>query len=305
MAIGALVSWAVSAGAQIATADADGFVGRWTLALDFNGREVEMSLEFRDNSGWLAASLSSPQSAGPSAIENLVLNGPTLTLGWWQSIQGQDTAMRMALDLVEGVLAGSFGDRNGLFSAELVGWKVGADRPAVAKPQGVARVAQTVRQESRLRGATTELIVGDRRIRIAYSDLERADGDYSRLQELGNDEVFAFTNGRATKLLTEASLKFGDTVVEKGNVHSSYPGVYSLWLRKVDGGWRLIFNVDADIWGTQRQAELDVAEVPLSIEQPLALENRFKIELAEAAGGGVLRMVWGQYQWTVRFEVID
>ena len=77
------------------------------------------------------------------------------------------------------------------------------------------------------------------------------------------------------------------------------------WLRRVDAGWRLIFNVDADIWGTQRRAELDVAEVPLLIEQPLALENLFKIELAEATDGGVLRMVWGQYQWTVPFEVID
>lgn len=249
-----LVSMALSpATAQVAPADAEEFVGSWTLSMIFGGREIEMSLDLLEVDGVLGATLSSAFQSEPQQITDITKEGGLLTLAWVTNAQGQDTTLQMALRSVDGELAGTFGDVDGFFSTEVTGWQ-GDRSPA---PEGQAASARRS-----LRGdSSTELVVADQKISIRYAPLEASSPDYERLLALASGEVSRFEGGRAIKLLSEASLKFGDIVVPKGNIAANYGGVYSLWLKKTDDGWELVFNREADIWGTQRLAEADVASV--------------------------------------------
>ena len=104
-------------------------------------------------------------------------------------------------------------------------------------------------------------------------------------------------------MLTEANLKFGDVVIKQGNAHESYPGVYSLWLKKVGDGWHLVANEHADIWGTQHAPESDVAEIPLTVGKADKKEDQFKLELVEEGMGGTLNIAWGDHTWSAKFSV--
>ena len=114
--------------------------------------------------------------------------------------------------------------------------------------------------------------------------------------------MFSFTQGRATKLLTEADLHFGDVVVKQGNAHETYPGVYSLWLKKTADGWHLVANEHADIWGTQHRDEADAAEIPLTVAKTDEEQEVFEVELVEEGQGGTLKIAWGDTQWTADFK---
>jgi len=295
--VATLVAAAVPLGAQVTSSVAKGFTGEWTLSMDFNGQELEMQLEIRDASGKLAGSISSARSAEPQAIEDFDLEDGELTLGWSQEAQGQNMAMTMVLRIADGGgLSGRLADEGGFFSADLVAWK--GDDAAPAAPR------TSVRRRRRA-GKSTELVVADQKIRISFADLEKDSDDYRRMEALAPGEVFSFLSGRSTKLLTDASLRFGDVLVERGNVHANYPGVYSLWLKRTADGWSLVLNSDGDIWGTQRLAEADVSEIALHSSPTDEEVPAFTVELLEADDGGLLRLAWGEYQWTALFEVVD
>ena len=76
---------------------------------------------------------------------------------------------------------------------------------------------------------------------------------------------------------------------------SSRLAVSSLWAKKVSADeWRLIFNSEADIWGTARKAENDLVEVPLEIAEGLEVVENFTIELTPVSEDDVeMSMAWG------------
>jgi Protein of unknown function (DUF2911) len=117
------------------------------------------------------------------------------------------------------------------------------------------------------RPAPTEarMIVNGKRVRIAFADLEMGEVDWDAFQNVEDGEIFSFASSRATKIYTDIDLKFGDTIIKTENMAPNYPGVYSLWLKRVGDGWHLVFNSQPDIWGTRHRAEHDVAEIPLSV----------------------------------------
>ena len=285
------------AAAQVAPAEAEEFVGSWTLSMIFNGREIEMSLDLLEIDGVLGGTLSSVFRSEPQQITDIAKEGGILTLAWMTTVQGQDTTLQLALRSVDGELAGTFGDIDGFFSTEITGWQ--GDRPP--PPDGQAASARG----SRRGDSSTELIVADQKITIRYAPLKAGSPDYERLLALASGEVSRFEGGRAIKLLSEASLKFGDTVVPKGNVAANYGGVYSLWLKKTDDGWELVFNREGDIWGTQRLAAADVTSVRVDYGRAETEAEELTIELVDAPGGGLLRLAWGASEWMAPFEVTD
>ena len=263
----------------------------------FNDQEIEMSLDLHDFDGELGATLSSAFQSEPQQIANITKDGDVLTLGWVTKAQGQDTTLQLTLRSVDGALTGTFGDVDGFFSTEITGWQ--GERPPA--PEGQVASART----SRRRDASAEIVVADQKISIRYAPLKANGPDYERLLALATGEVSRFEGGRAIKLLSEASLKFGDTVVPKGNIAADYSGVYSLWLKRADSGWEIVFNREADIWGTQRLAEADVASVAVDYRVAETETEELTIELVEVPGGGLLRMAWGASEWIAPFEIID
>ena len=149
------------------------------------------------------------------------------------------------------------------------------------------------------------LSLGEKSISITASRAKTDSGDYTRFEELAAGQVVSFRESQATKLRTEANLDFGGTIIKTGNVAENYPGVYSLWLKKSADGWRAVFNEQADIWGTQHDAEFDVAEIALDYSTKDEPAENFTIELKEEGDGGLLRLAWGPHQWTASFKLAE
>lgn len=100
----------------------------------------------------------------------------------------------------------------------------------------------------------------------------------------------------ATRLDTDAQLTFGDLVVPAGS--------YSLFARRVDArNWELIVNEQTGQWGTEHDESRDVGRTPLVWESKDDSTEQFTIEVAEIAGGGELRFIWGTHVLKAKFTV--
>ncbi|MDX1384009.1 MAG: DUF2911 domain-containing protein, partial [Thermoanaerobaculia bacterium] len=107
---------------------------------------------------------------------------------------------------------------------------------------------------------------------------------------------------RTMKLLTDADLVFGDTRVKAFNLAPNYPGCYGVWMKRVEDGWHLVFNTQADNWGTQYEPETDAAEVPLQVAELETPVERLQVELTGADGSGKIRILWGNTAWSAAFR---
>lgn len=172
-----------------------------------------------------------------------------------------------------------------------------------ADSDAAARAAERRERFRRLRyGNLAEIELGGKQLRISYPDLLTDSDDYRAFESLGAGHVSAWNGGRAVKLLTHASLSFDGIVVPYGNASPDYPGVYSLWPKRTAGGWSLVFNGEADIWGSQRDAAADAVEVPLQHSTADEPTEKLTIEFLEVEPGLVLRIAWGDHQFLAAFE---
>ncbi len=178
--------------------------------------------------------------------------------------------------------------------------------PATAEANdGDAEVAAAARRERfrRLRyGNLAEIELAGKQLRISYPDLLTDSDDYRALESLGTGAVSAWNSGRAVKLLTHTSLSFDGIVVPYGNASPDYPGVYSLWPKRTEDGWSLVFNNEADIWGSQRNPAADAVEVPLEHSSTDEPAGKLTIEFLEVEPGAVLRIAWGDHQFLAAFD---
>jgi hypothetical protein len=71
----------------------------------------------------------------------------------------------------------------------------------------------------------------------------------------------------------------------------------------VEDGWRLVFNNQADMWGTQYEPGTDVAVIPLEVAELETPQEELLVELTEEGGDGRLRIVWGNRAWSAPFQV--
>lgn len=166
-----------------------------------------------------------------------------------------------------------------------------------------ARAAARREQFRRLRyGNLAELELNGKQLRISYPDLLTDSDDYRAFESLGAGDVAAWNSGRAVKLLTHTSLSFDGIVVPYGNASPDYPGVYSLWPKRTAGGWSLVFNGEADIWGSQRNPAADAVEVPLEHSSTDEPAGKLTIEFLDVEPGAVLRIAWGDHQFLAAFE---
>jgi hypothetical protein len=151
--------------------------------------------------------------------------------------------------------------------------------------------------------ATAKLKFGDKEVQIAFTKSPGKGPSFDQLTSLKDGSVVKFFDQLPPKLKTEIDLKFGDTIIKAGNVAKDYPGVYSLWFKKVGDGWRLVFNNEAGVFGTMHDPTADAAEIPLTVARPATSTGAFEVELKqEGPSGGLLRMAWGNHEWTTSFE---
>ncbi len=101
----------------------------------------------------------------------------------------------------------------------------------------------------------------------------------------------------STTFSTAADLSFANGVsVPKGS--------YSLWAQKqADGSWKLVFNKQTGQWGTEHDAAQDLYAAPLSQGKASESAERVTLALAEADGGGVLNIHWGDLNLSAKFKL--
>jgi hypothetical protein len=128
--------------------------------------------------------------------------------------------------------------------------------------------------------------------------------DFARLLSTPVGSVVQLTSASVPRLKIDTSLRFGKTTVATGNQGAGIPGLYGIWLKRVAMGWRLVFNHEADVWGSQHDPKFDAAEIDLTHSEGHAASRPFAVALVPtAADRGRFVIVWGPHEWTADFSL--
>lgn len=275
---------------------ARGFMGEWVLTVDAADGPMHLLLNFVDVDGKLGATLQSPAQTQAQIITDITPVSRGLKLRYAATFGETETGMVLVVRLELGTLNGSMSDELGLTTVEV------RDSDELL---GLGLFSADVRgvRGGKLPGRALMDLQGNQ-VKVHFVELKTGTDDHKRFGQVKNGEIFEFTSARATKFFTAADLKFGNIIIETENAGKNYPGVYSLWLRKVGDGWHLVFNHHADIWGTMHEAQADVAEIPLTVRTIEEEQKKFLIELEPREDEqGVLRLAWGNTEWTANFSL--
>ncbi len=271
------------------------FIGKWTVSMDMGGRAMNFDLVLKEIDGKVGGTLDSARQPEPRAIDSMSVDeAGNLVMDYEMSFGSQSFKLQFVASLVADGFEGTVTEGSGLFEAAFTAKEAQEDPEASQQRRRNRRGAAN---QARLR------LDGGENLRVSFGALKVDSEDHKRLEELGDGEVFEFVGGRATKLFTDVDMVFPEATVKTQNMAPNYPGVYSLWLKKTDDSWNLVFNEEADIWGTMHNAEADAAEISLvasKLDEPAAT---FKVELKKTDDGGQLRILWGDTVWTADFKV--
>jgi hypothetical protein len=128
--------------------------------------------------------------------------------------------------------------------------------------------------------------------------------DYARLDSAANGAVIELTESQVPRFTIETPVRFGNVTLRTENQVGGFPGVYGLWLKRVGAGWRLVFNNEYDVWGTQHDPKFDVADIELTHTAQEPATQPFTMSLIPTGSDrGQLAVVWGAHRWTADFVV--
>ncbi|MEO2196861.1 MAG: hypothetical protein ABGY72_12325 [bacterium] len=129
--------------------------------------------------------------------------------------------------------------------------------------------------------------------------------DFAALESTADGEIVALSGSAVIRLRSEVSLRSGDTLIPTENLAPNYPGSYGLWLKAVGDGWRLVFNHEADSWGTQHDPAFDAVEIDLThVHGGPTTDRPLQAYLVPRRPGEVgLVIHWGQHTWTADFTI--
>ncbi len=264
----------------LSTTEAQQFMGHWMLSAEFQGTPTKLGLTLEERGGFLEATVVG--FFGEAEGENLRRDAEKLIF----DVNAGVGVFRMEVALQDGKLEG------GLFSEEaLLAAFTGeeSDRTTLARfliPENETRIER-----------------GEQLVRFRFVQAKHEGQDYERVSELEPGSVLQFVEHEAMKLTTELPLKVQGLEVPVGNITADYPGVYSLWLKRTEAGWSLVFNEKPDVWGTQHDAAADIGEVKLQHQAGQPPSELLKAEFVDEEGGQELRISWGEHLWTTALEV--
>ena len=155
------------------------------------------------------------------------------------------------------------------------------------------------------RNETAVVLPDASRIAVLVWQEQLVDGDdFAALATLADGEVVRLTQGAVIRLRNEVPLRFGDTPIPTANLAPDFPGSYGLWLKRAGDGWRLVFNHEADSWGTQHEPAFDAAEIELEhAENGLATRPLGAALVPVTAHAGRLVIHWGAHEWAADFTI--
>jgi hypothetical protein len=141
---------------------------------------------------------------------------------------------------------------------------------------------------------TVKTTVGAASIQVAYSrPLKRGRVIFGNVVPW--NQVWRTGANAATQLTTDRDLVFGATVVPAGK--------YTLWTLPTPTGAKLIINRQTGQWGTDYDAEKDLARLDLSANRLSQPVEQFVIGVAPQGSGGALRLAWDDREYVIPFTV--
>lgn len=98
---------------------------------------------------------------------------------------------------------------------------------------------------------------------------------------------------RATKITTSHALNFSGKVLP--------PGEYSIFTMPSQTGWTIMFNKEANIWGTDYNPAYDILRVPMQVEQLREPVELMTMEVVPTAMGGAINVIWERIKASAHF----
>ena len=188
-------------------------------------------------------------------------------------------------------------------SEEDEGPRVANDRESLRFDSDTSAGARFLRLSERHESAVE--LPGDARLAVLFWQEQSVDlEDFAGVETLADGEVLRLTQAAVLRLRNETPLRFGDVAIPTGNLAPGFAGSYGLWLKRRGDGWRLVFNHEADSWGTQHDPAFDAAEVDLAYSRDGLATRPFGAALVpEAPGAGRLVIHWGAHEWAAAYTI--
>ena len=98
---------------------------------------------------------------------------------------------------------------------------------------------------------------------------------------------------RATKITINHPLDFNGKMLPAGE--------YSIFTMPSQAGWTMMFNKEANIWGTDYNSAHDVLRVPMQVEQLKEPVELMTIEVVPTAKGGAINVIWERTKASAHF----
>ena len=280
---------------RLDAAEIESFLGEWVLEAITDRGSLNSLITFSDIDGKASADFYLSRIADV-VVEDISRTDNGLLLKW--NLDFGDQLVPVELTLArEG--DGLVGDLNaGFFSADIKGMTKEA-----AEAAGISVERQAVGDREDLSSTRVEL--AGQAIRLRFDRLPAPGPDYDKLDDLADGEVLGPIYGKPLKFWTDADLAFEDAKIAAHNHGPTYPGVYSLWLKREGDGWKLVFNHLADVWGTMHMAEHDAGETPLSVRTLAEPAEHTEGVLEVDDSSGTLTIRWGSMEWSAPFQLAE
>ena len=99
-------------------------------------------------------------------------------------------------------------------------------------------------------------------------------------------------------------ISFSNPVIVNGKKLPA--GSYSIFTRPTQHGWTLIFNKQANIWGTEYNANFDELSVPMQTKILPAIVELMTIKIQPTdKGGGSINVSWDKLEASVKFNIVN
>lgn len=184
------------------------------------------------------------------------------------------------------------------------------DGPRVANERESLRFDTDTSAGSRLlrlaeRHESAVELPGDVRLAVLFWQEQSVDlADFAGIESLADGDVLRLTRAAVLRLRNETPLRFGEVAIPTGNLAPGFAGSYGLWLKRRGNGWRLVFNHEADSWGTQHDPAFDAAEIDLAYSQDGLATRPFGAALVPATrSAGRLVIHWGAHEWAADYTI--
>ena len=147
--------------------------------------------------------------------------------------------------------------------------------------------------------AKTSALIDGKKLTIVYSSPSiRGRKIMGGLVPYG--QVWRTGADNATTFQTDADIVLG---ADPGGVKVP-KGTYTIYTLPGAGQWQLIVNKQTGQWGTEYNPRQDLGRVKMTVAQPPAAVERFKIELSSAGPKkGLLKMTWERTEVSVPITV--